>query len=221
MRKLLTTTALVGAVLWSTPSPATLQLQTGLVGGSGDVSNVIFNACGLGGTTGFTVQGCLNTSHSTLVDFSSSEKLLIGEGGGQATITGATDGSFTDFSIKLDNPALGFGKLQFAIDTFLDGTGTFQAVDQFGAVFNYGPFPLAGEGLNKFTLSSPDNEVAVKFSLVSSVAIDNISDLEQVRIGPTDTTVRIPENGSTATLLTSLALFAGFAGLTGLRRRAI
>jgi hypothetical protein len=48
MRKLLTTTALVGAVLWSTPSPATLQLQTGLVGGSGDVSNVIFNACGTG-----------------------------------------------------------------------------------------------------------------------------------------------------------------------------
>lgn len=199
----------MAVMLLAAPASATLQLGTGLIGGSGDVDNVIFNACGLGGTTGFTVQGCLNTDHAVLVDFSSTQKLLIGEGGGQATITGAADGNFTDFAIKLDDPTRGFSKLQFAIDTFLDGTGTFQATDQFGTTFNFGTFPLAGEGLNKFTLYSNDEQVATSFRLTTSTAIDNVSDLEQVRIGLADTTHRIPEPG-TLTMLGSMLLGAGF-----------
>jgi hypothetical protein len=81
------------------PASATLTLQTGLVGGSGDVDNVIFNACGLGSSSGTTVQGCLNTSDTTRVNFTSNETLTIG-GGGQAVIA-AMDGFFSTVTIAL------------------------------------------------------------------------------------------------------------------------
>jgi hypothetical protein len=140
----------VATLLAGAPSAnATLQLQTGLVGGSGDVDNVVFNPCGLGGNTGTTVQGCLNSDPTELVNFSSTQSLTIGEGGGQATITGTGDGNFTDFTIALADPTKGFGKLQFSIDAFDDGTAFFQATDQFGTTFDFGAFALDGNGLNK------------------------------------------------------------------------
>ena len=38
------------------PAQATLTLSSGLVGGSGDVDNVVFGPCGLSGTSGLTVK---------------------------------------------------------------------------------------------------------------------------------------------------------------------
>jgi hypothetical protein len=55
MKRLLLRTVAIGfafaavATIIPHSAQATLILQTGLVGGSGDVDNVIFNACGLGG----------------------------------------------------------------------------------------------------------------------------------------------------------------------------
>jgi hypothetical protein len=196
------------AVVFSAlPAHATLILESGLVGGSGDVDNVIFNACGLGGRSGTTVQGCLNTSHSTLVNFTSSESLTTEEGGGQARIVGS-DGTFDNVTISLADPSLGFGKLQFNLDAIADGIASFQAIDQFGAVFDFGPMNLSGSGQNFFTLHSLDDQVALSFRLLSTVGVQNISDLQQVRIGPADLE-DVPEPGSLALiglgLLTTVA----------------
>jgi hypothetical protein len=52
-------------------SQATLTLQSGFVGGSGDVDNVVFNPCGPNFATqiGIQIQGCLNSSTTTLERF--------------------------------------------------------------------------------------------------------------------------------------------------------
>jgi len=209
--------AFATSLLTGAPSAnATLQLQSGLVGGSGDVDNVIFNACGLPGGPATTVQGCLNTNHNTLVDFTGHEDLVI-SGGGQAVIN-AQDGAFDFVKINLADASLGFSKLQFNLDAIADGTANFEAVDQFGNVFTFTDIALKGNGNNFFTLFSVDNQVAVSFSLTSTVAIQNITDLEQVRLGVARTSreVDVPEPTTLALLGSALLGF----GILRRRKRA-
>jgi hypothetical protein len=63
-----------------------------------------------------------------------------------------------------------------------NGTATFVGVDQFGDSFEY-DFAVSGNGQNFFTLLAVDNQVAKSFSITSTVEIQNISELQQVRIG--------------------------------------
>jgi hypothetical protein len=192
-------------LLFGVPAHATLILQSGLVGGSGDVDNVIFNTCGLGSGSGMMVQGCLNGDHSTLVNFTGNEILTIG-GGGQAVIA-ASVGTFDYVQISLADTSTGFSKLQFNLDATANGSANIQAVDQFGTVFNFNNLALTGSGQNFFTLSSLDNQVAMSLTLMSTVALQNIGALEQVRVGVADVTPptqNVPEPGSLALLGLSL-----------------
>ena len=205
------TAAGLAMLLHANPASATLTLQEGLIDGSGDVDNVIFNACNLSPGPALTVQGCLNTSTTTLVNFTSNENLLI-SGGGQAVIN-AEDLAFDRVTISLADATLGFSKLQFNLDVSVDSTATFSAVDQFGNVFNFGSFDLDGEGENFFTLGSIDGQVARSFTVVSTAPIQSISNLEQVRLGPAEITTQVPEPASL------LLLCAGLAGLGIICRR--
>jgi hypothetical protein len=168
-------------------SQATLTLQSGFVGGSGDVDNVVFNPCGPNFATqiGIQIQGCLNSSTTTLVNFNSNgtEILRAATGGGQARIE-AQDGFFDSVQISLADTSLGFSKLQFSLLSEFNGTANFLAVDQFGTPFAFSA-PISANGNNQFTLGSLDGQVAVSFTLTSTVGVQAITDLQQVRLGAT------------------------------------
>ena len=185
---------------------ATLILTAG--NNPGDTDNVVFNPCdNVNMGPALTVQGCLNTDHAQNVNFTGTENLVAN--GGQARIEAET-GTFDAFTINFADPSLGFTTLIFNPDATVDGTANFQAVDQFGNVFNFNNIALDGEGQNFFTLSSLDGQVAVSFSLISTTT--QLNDLAQVRLGPAtiDGGGQVPE--PTTLLLLGAGLFAaGFA----------
>ena len=156
------------------------------------------------------MQGCLNQSHATNVNFTGTEDLTAS--GGQTGIE-AVDGTFDAFIINFADPSLGFTKLIFNVDAVADGTADFQAVDQFGGVFNFLDIALDGDGENRFTLLSDDNQIAVSFSLLSTDPTQNISNLQQVRIGAAQIPIAVPEPRSLA------LLGIGLLGIAGLVRR--
>ena len=204
------TGAILALCLTAFPAQATLQLAAGV--DNQDTDNVLFNACSaevLG--PALTVEGCLlnGPDPDTVVRFTSNENLIAD--GGQATIAGA-DGSFDNVTITLADSSLGFSKLVFNIDVSADGTASFLAIDQFGNPFSFNNIAVDGSGENFFTLFSTDNQVATSFQIVSTVDIQLIDNLNQVRLGPTEIETgngpgqEIPEPSSL--LLAGLGLLA-------------
>ena len=98
LRKKLLSALVLGA-LASLPfcAAASVVFATGNPGNTG-TDNVLFSGCGFATPDGTTVNGCLNTSRSTQVDFTGDETLHAN--GGQARVE-ADNGSFNFLVISL------------------------------------------------------------------------------------------------------------------------
>jgi hypothetical protein len=181
----------VATLLVAAPNAnATFVLDTGNVGGLGD--NVIVNAC-VGNITGpaALVQGCFNTSHTTLIDVSTAGGGTLTANGGQARFDAGAN-RINNFTINFDDATLGFTGIVFNINSQQGKPSlvgfTVNAVDQFGNPEAAQLFAGAlGNGQNFFNLTSADGEVATSVTALSSEI--NIDDIRQIRIAVADVPV--------------------------------
>ncbi|WP_111397682.1 PEP-CTERM sorting domain-containing protein [Humitalea rosea] len=185
------------------PAHAALIVQAGSFPQPGD-SSVIFDVCsGANQANGLTVQGCLDTSPSTLVNFISDEELLVNTG--QVGVE-ATGSAFSYFTLQLADLTKTFFLLILNIHTDQDGFVTFFSTP--GGIS--APFALNVGSDNFFTITGED------FQSLSFMAADTqlgdqdlVDGVRQVRIG-----VTVPEPAS-------LAIFgAALLGLAAARRFA-
>lgn len=169
----------VGAA-WAVPTITPGNDNTG-------VDNVVFNPCGFGGATGTSVQGCLNSSQTTLVDLSSTSTLLVN--GGQARVEGAGGLTFTDLSISFAAANATISKLILNVNTPNGGgppqPGTIEFVfDFFDAGepdLTIGSFAIAN-GSNFFTIVA--GMESIDTVTVRSLSGPAFLDVRQIRLGP-------------------------------------
>jgi hypothetical protein len=151
---------------------AAFIVYEGLVGGSGDVDNVLYQCDGNITGPDTTIQGCLNTDPTRFINFTSDTD-LYSPAIGQARIE-AFDGDGFDY-LHI-SPEMGtFSKLQLNINASADGEVTFWAAPN-GATGT--TFDLSGGGENFFTIIGDDLTAAWFQTTAPVLALD----VRQVRI---------------------------------------
>lgn len=202
----------------STQSHATLELCIGPAGCTiqgPDIENVLMPD---EGTTGFTITGHTNQTN-TLIDFTSTEEMIT-TGGGQAALE-AVDGELGDVMIDGNDPTIGFSHFVFNVHATETGTINISAVDNFGALFDFGPTAASENGQNFFTIGSLDDQY-IKSVSISGIGITAIDELQQVRVDPAtlpcpdcepNPNVVVPAPGA------ALLFGTGLIGLAGVARR--
>lgn len=190
-------------------SSKAVTISSALVGGSGDVDNVLFNQGVL--DTGLTVMGTFNTNPTYTVRFTSTQQLEVN--GGQASLSGIGDTTFTNLSFGLTNGDT-FTKVQLNPDATTNGTITFnvQYINPNGTLSNQ-QFNLLGSGQNFFTILASGNERITTVSFTTTGTA--LADSGQFRLGGLQhATTSVPDAGSTLVLLG-----VGLMALVGLRRK--
>lgn len=189
-------------------------------GSNTGTDNVVFNPCsGIATGPALTVQGCLQSDNSVIVDFTGVENLVVN--GGQARIE-AQDGSFNNLSIYLDPLATSaFTSVIFNINTEQGDSGQITInVQPIGEPLVSQQFTIGSTGQNFFRIDAINNELIQSVNFLStgigmqSVAFD---DVRQVRIGGVDDGgggQGLPEPGS----LLLLASVLGVVGVTARKR---
>jgi hypothetical protein len=169
--------------------------------------NVIFNACGgAAQADALTVQGCLNASHTTLVDFTGTETLHVN--GGQARVEGA-DGAFNLLKIGFSDANQAISSLILNVNTdSADPDGTvFFTIDFFDPTADVVSSSFAvANGSNFFTIVAGAGELIDTITVQSTMNMTVLfDDIRQVRIGGPLATATVPEPASLALLGIALA----------------
>ena len=196
---------------------ANIVFYDGLVGGSGDVENVLLRD----GDSGFNVYGDTNQSQ-TEIQFNSVGTELLNVASGQARIEALDAGLITDINFgATGNVAgeavgdIGFLKVQFNVDVSEDSTAYLRAVDNFGTDFFF-ELSAEGNGQNFVTVVAEDDQWIARM-FIDGVSVQGIEDLQQVRVGPGV----IGDPGQQAIPIPAAAwLFgSGLLGLVGVGRK--
>lgn len=173
------TPIIAAMALAASSAHATLQLCVGPtcgVQGPG-IENILLPDVG---DTGFTITGETNITH-TLVDFTSSEEMVV-TGGGQAKLT-ATDGVLGDVRFFAQDPQTGFLDAIFNVHAGADTTINISARDNFGTLFDFGAQLADGSGQNFFHIGSLDDQF-IKTVYINGDDIYAVDELQQVRVSP-------------------------------------